>query len=685
MSRRFLLFSVTIVWWLVLGLALAVFAVSKWEGYASLQIACEQPLHCENPMRLTEHAANDLAAYGITASLYSALLIIFMSISNLSYFSVAVLLYHYGRRDPFCLAASIFLIITGTIFCTDPLALQQSPVLLFTFHAMDAAGSFYLPFLFLFPDGRFTPKWTLIPSAIWVGAQSYRFIVPEHWAQLNWDPVFMTVLLLSTHGPFLLSLRDRMRHTITVKERRNLKWFAISLLCYVFGGLLLVLPYLLQDGLVQLVVQVIFFAALMFWPVAIGIGVLEHRLQKSTVALHRTIVFTTLSFLITLLYAFSVGGFSILLRGDNVLVSLLASGVIAVLFHPIHLGLQRGINRLVYGDPENPYLPLTRMIAQVETIGRAQSVWTDIVIGIAQALSLTYACLYTGTGAEKKVAEFGDPHEMSTKVPLEWEGKNVGALVIHAAESLNKMSIERLELLHHLIRQISFALYAERLNEQLRESKERLVHTREEERRRLRRDLHDGLGAHLASILLKTEVIADRMENNTSLQRLVTDVQEGIESAIADIRSLVYALRPPVLDEFGLLFALQELALRFSEGGKEVRIIAAQPLPPLSAATEVAMYRIVQEAITNSFRHGGASRCQVELMSSDGLRLTIADNGKGFESPVSPGVGIRSMKERAEELGGCCQINSTGQGTTVQVMIPAAKEAAGNGADSSGN
>lgn len=681
MSRRASLILLNVIWWLILCIAFTVFFVSKWRGYEILQSPCDQALHCESTMQLTVDAARDLAGYGISTSLYSALLLIFSCIANLSYFAIAALLYRFGRRDPVCLGASMFLIVTGTIFCADRALLADSPMAQSFFLGLDAIGSFYLPFLYLFPDGRFSPRWTAIPSAVWVAVQSYRYMVPEQWEHMTWNAAFMSILLLATHGPFLLSLRYRMKRANNAKERRHLRWFGISLSTYVLAGGLQALPYLLQDGLLQLAVQVAFFAGLLFWPIAIGIGVLEQRYRQTVVVLRRTIIFTMLSFLTIVLYAFTISGFSLVLREDDVLVSLLACGVIAVLFHPIHNRLQRAVNRLVYGDPTNPYDPLARLYVQMETSGQEQSIWDGVVQGTAQALSLPYAALYVGNAIEDKAAEFGSPPPSVTRIPLRWEGEKLGSLALPGQPSLDRLPRESEELLRLLISQLSFALHSARLTEELRESKERLVYAREEERRRLRRDLHDGLGAQLASILLKSDVIADLVENDASLHRQVAGVQEDIEEAIKDIRTLVYALRPPVLDEFGLSFALKELAARFSDGNKEVQLLLPESLP-LDEVIEVAAYRIVQEALTNSFRHGEALHCRVELNVRDGrqLHLVIADDGIGFqESTVQYGVGIRSMKERAEELGGTCELVSSDQGTTVDVVIPIGKVEAESG------
>ncbi len=675
MNRRASLLLLNVGWWLILSMAFTVFIVSKREGYEILRTSCDQALHCESTMQLTADAAQDLDGYGISTSLYSALLLIFSCIANLAYFAIAALLYRYGRRDPICLGASMFLIVTGTIFCTDQVLLADSPAVLAFFLGLDAIGSFYLPFLYLFPDGRFSPRWTAIPSAVWVAVQSYRFIAPEQWEQMTWNAAFMTILLLATHGPLFLSLRYRLKQVGTVAERRHLRWFGLSLSAYVLAGGLQALPYLLQDGLIQLAVQVAFFAGLLFWPIAIGIGVLERRYRQTFIVLRRTIIYTLLSFLTIVLYAFTLSGFSLVLRKDDVLVSLLSCGVIAVLFHPIHNRLQRAVNRLVFGDPANPYDPIARLYVQMETIGQEKSIWDGVVQGTAQALSLPYAALYVGNAAETMVAESGIPQPSVTRIPLRWEGEKLGSLALPGQPSLDRLPMESAELLRLLISQLSFALHSERLTEELRESKERLVYAREEERRRLRRDLHDGLGAQLASILLKSDVIADQVEDGTSLHQQVTGIQVDIEDAIKDIRTLVYALRPPVLDDFGLSFALKELAARFSDGNKEVRLLLPEPLL-LDEVIELTAYRIVQEALTNAFRHGEASHCRVEMSVRDGrlLHLVIADDGIGFqESAVQYGVGIRSMKERAEELGGTCELVGSDRGTTVDVVIPIRK------------
>ena len=207
----------------------------------------------------------------------------------------------------------------------------------------------------------------------------------------------------------------------------------------------------------------------------------------------------------------------------------------------------------------------------------------------------------------------------------------------------------------------------------LRRSRERLVTAREEERRRVRRDLHDGLGPTLGSLTLRLDVAADLVgEDPAAARALLRDLKAQARAAIGDIRRLVYALRPPALDDLGLAAALRAEAQRYEAGGLQVRFDAPEALPALPAAVEVAAYRIAQEALANVARHAGARHCVGRLALDDGaVRLEVSDDGRGLSPVRAKGVGLDSMRERAEELGGRCVVESlpTG-GTRVRATLP---------------
>jgi signal transduction histidine kinase len=213
-----------------------------------------------------------------------------------------------------------------------------------------------------------------------------------------------------------------------------------------------------------------------------------------------------------------------------------------------------------------------------------------------------------------------------------------------------------------------------RLNGELQRSRERLVTAREEERRRIRRDLHDGLGPTLAALGLKLETARNRLADDPRADVLLAELAERTQAAVGDIRRLVYALRPPALDELGLVGTLRQLGDGLAGqhlGGLSVSIEASE-LPALPAAVEVAVYRIVQEALTNVTRHARATTARVHLVATDGLlSISVEDDGAGLPPAFTAGMGLASMRERAEELGGACLIaRGAEQGTSVVATVP---------------
>jgi len=225
-------------------------------------------------------------------------------------------------------------------------------------------------------------------------------------------------------------------------------------------------------------------------------------------------------------------------------------------------------------------------------------------------------------------------------------------------------------LLEDLAPQVGVAVHAVRLTADLQRSREQLVLAREEERRRLRRDLHDGLGPQLAGLALKLETLRNRLHGDPLADSLLADLAKQTQNATADIRHLVYELRPPTLDELGLVMALREGVTQFSQQGcndLNITFEAPESLPPLPAAVEVAVYRITQEALTNVIRHAEAHNCHVHLRLDESaglLCLEVQDDGKGVHKKRRTGVGLNSMRERAEELGGTLTITPAPNGGT---------------------
>ena len=214
----------------------------------------------------------------------------------------------------------------------------------------------------------------------------------------------------------------------------------------------------------------------------------------------------------------------------------------------------------------------------------------------------------------------------------------------------------------------------EQANTELQRSREGLVSAREEERRRLRRDLHDGVGPQLAALMLELETASDLVADNPEASALMAKLSKRAREIVSDVRNSVHALRPPALDELGLVEALREGAMQYSPAGLRVSVEDQEELSQLPAAVEVACYRIAQEALANVVRHARASHCSIRIRLDEeahALSVEVEDDGRGIRDDDRAGVGMISMRERTEELGGRCTVEPlVGGGTLVRALLP---------------
>jgi two-component system NarL family sensor kinase len=334
---------------------------------------------------------------------------------------------------------------------------------------------------------------------------------------------------------------------------------------------------------------------------------------------------------------------------------------------------------------------LARLDQQLARALPPEEVLPALVKTIATTLKLPYVAVALVQSdapplpEERLVAIYGHPppYAQMLRLPLIYQGETVGQFVLAPRQGEVQLTRVDRHLLEDLARHAGVIAHAVRLTSDVRRSRERIVVAREEERRRLRRDLHDGLGPLLASLTLTLAAAReylphDPVTTDTLLQELATQVQ----GAVADIRRLVYELRPPALDDLGLVGALRDQAARSTQGGLQVNVEAPTEVDPLPAAVEVAAYRICFEALTNVVRHAQASNCTIVLRRENDLIIEITDDGRGLPRDPSHGIGLRSMRERAEELGGSCVITSRPEGgTQVAVHVPLTGEREGrNGA-----
>jgi signal transduction histidine kinase len=556
--------------------------------------------------------------------------------------------------------------------------------------------------LLLFPDGRLlSPRWRPIAWVAGLGLGMTMFAIALHPGPLEmWalgpnpfgvrgaEPMATVVLNVGTIllgiGVFgsLASVFIRYRRS-TGTARAQMKWLAYA--AFVILGLALVLvPVWIWrgfSGTVALEASIVITNLMILGIVtAAGVAIVSNRLYDIDVIINRTLVYGVMTGVVFFIYVLVVGGAGVLFQTQGSwLLALLATGLVAVLFQPLRDGLQRGVNRLLYGQRDEPFEVLAHLGQQLEQTIAPEAVYPTIVETVAAALRLPYVGLQeqTETGFTT-VHAHGKPTTDPITLPLTYQGETVGRLVVarrSPGEALSEMDDR---LLRNIAQQAGIAVYDAKLTADLQRSRQQLVTNREEERRRLRRDLHDGLGPSLASLLLEARVLRRMISQDpAAAEQLAEEMQRDIRATIEDIRRVVHELRPPALDDLGLVSALTVMAAKLDQletvagSGLAVTIDAADNLPPLPAAVEVAAYRIIQEALTNVVHHAHARRATVQLWIDEDLHIEVRDDGRGFTGGREGGVGLHSMRERAAELGGTWSIaRQPGGGTLVRATLP---------------
>ncbi|MCJ7661479.1 MAG: GAF domain-containing sensor histidine kinase, partial [Anaerolineales bacterium] len=296
---------------------------------------------------------------------------------------------------------------------------------------------------------------------------------------------------------------------------------------------------------------------------------------------------------------------------------------------------------------------------------------------VGQALKLPYVAIEVFNGTSTHIiAAYGESRGISERLPLIHQSKTIGQLVFARRSSHESFSDAEYELLRNIARQTGAAVHAAKLTADLRRSRQQLVTAREEERRRLRRDLHDGLGPTLAGATLRIDIARNKLVSDPDqADKILVETKEQIQDTIGDIRRLVYELRPPALDDMGLVNAVRSFVDQQKIDGLKISIDDSKGLSTLPAAVEVAAYRIALEGITNIIRHAQATAAVIRFSPErDKLTLEIVDNGIGLPEAIPVGVGMTSMRERAEELGGQLKLIPQSPGTLLRACLPCPEE-----------
>ncbi len=404
-------------------------------------------------------------------------------------------------------------------------------------------------------------------------------------------------------------------------------------------------------------------------PAGVVFGVHPPRGWDIKLLISRVSAYVAAALVVLAMFNGVVAGLTLRTRSSPTLGTLgLLAVATAVTFHPLRRLLDGVIDRLLFGDRLSPARAAARFGDQLSTTNDPLAA----LRALREVLSLPYAAL---EGLAGSVAVSGSvPTAGSYALPLRMGPVAVGNLVIGLRPGESGPGPKDRDVLSIVVPALTQVVHAQALADQLQASRRQVVSAVEDDRRRLRKELHDGVGPTLTGVAYTADAARNLIPTDPEqAKRLLTSLRKDTGDAILEVRRLVDGLRPPALDELGLIPALKQRGahLYTSAGQKlDVRIHVTDQLPILSAATEVATYRIVMEALTNVARHAKATGAEVKISTGDThLTIEIRDDGKA-DSPWRPGVGLVSMRERAEQVGGTFTATATPNGGTVTARLP---------------
>ena len=690
---------------LIICVAIGLFIMSIPINYEHRSRVCTNEL-CP-PDQINYAGEEALERTGLSVESYATLTLVLEMLVAVTFTACAVIIFLRKPNNLFAIFVTVMLVTYGLATSSDALRTISisDPQLSWLIATIAIIGVWSIhAFLYVFPNGRFTPRWTVAFFMLWVLYQTPRYYFPNSAFNIQSSiPSLYNALFISGNLGAVFTQIYRYKHVSNSVEKEQIKWV-------VYGLSLCVIGYLISGSVIlklgdpngsDLPIKLLFVMvstlSVLLIPVSISVAILRYRLWDINPLINRTVVYASLTALVVGIYVLIVSYLSFLFRTQsNFFISLIATGMVAVLFQPLREWLQQGVNHLMYGERDEPAAVLSRLGQRLEASLEPDSVLPSVVETVGQALKLPYVAIALKDGADFALAaEYGrfvtadESKADLIKMPLTYQSETVGELIVAPRASNERFSPADKKLLSILSQQAGVAAHTIRLTHELRnlnldlqKSREELVTAREEERRRIRRDLHDGVGPILASLLQRLDAVRLLIPRDPEKAASIAEALKGqVKSTIADIRRLVYALRPPVLDELGLVSAIREYTADYQGAGSlQVTLNAPETLPRLPAAVEVAAYRIVLEAFANVVHHSQATKCDITIrleaqQTGSLFCVDIQDNGQGLPEKHHAGVGIVSMRERTSELGGSIYIEASKSiGTRIRACLPFSEE-----------
>ena len=443
------------------------------------------------------------------------------------------------------------------------------------------------------------------------------------------------------------------------RERRALVWMSLAL---VLTGLLYFFAAFSTEGFASDTVPSLATAVFALVGPAMYVGatlpdLVDVRGLVVRTVVHGAALVTVMSLFMLALALLDALGADRLNTGAEALVAALA----ATAYHPTCVLLRGVVDQLLFGERPDP------LGAASAVAGRIGEDPLIALRAIREALVVPYAALVVD-GAPLAASGAETTHTRT----LDLDG--AGELVVGLRPGDLSFSAGDEQVLRLTVPLLAQTLRSRALAEDLIESRGQTIAAVEEERRRLRRELHDGLGPRLSGVAFTSDAARNLIRTDpAAAEQMVAQLRADTVAAIEEIRRMVYAMRPPALDELGLVPALRQQAVGLRNRDGEpvaVDVSAPEEFPDLPAAVEVAAYRIVTEALANVARHSTSASAAVRLdPAADGLRLEVTDRGRS--GAWRPGVGLSSMRERATELGGTLEAGpAPGGGGRVAALLP---------------
>jgi signal transduction histidine kinase len=566
-----------------------------------------------------------------------------------------------------------------------------------------AALGVFIPLFLLFPDGRVpSRRWrpalwlvigstalTIVGFALTPGVMTGAFADLEHAGVTNplgIDALAGPIAVITGIGGLLMlvaaivsgaAIVSRFRHA-SGEVRQQIKWLAFVGVAFLLEiPLTVVVDAITRSDTASNVMFLVGFGTLIIGiPLACGVAILKYRLYDLDVVVRKTVVFGLLAVFVAVVYAGVVGLLGALVGGvSNSVASFVAATVLAIAFQPARERARRLADRLVYGQRATPYEVLADFSSRV---GEAYAA-DDVLPRMAQVLA-------SGTGAESatvwlRVGE--ELHPVATSPPDAEPGRDHAVEVVHQGESLGELSVvlppsdpigpAKDKLIRDLAAQAGLVLRNFRLIEELRASRQRLVAAQDEERRRIERNLHDGVQQQLVALNVQLGLLARAAGGESKVAEMATAMQTRATEALEDLRDLARGIYPPLLADRGLAAALE------SQARKAVvpTTVEADGIGRYPQEVEAAVYFCLLEALNNTAKYAQASRVAITLAQTDALvTFTFTDDGVGFDaSGTTYGTGLQGMRDRLDAIGGSfAVVSSPGEGTTVTGTVPVTAE-----------